>query len=120
MKQWLITKHRRSLFLAGFYRALGIQKALVDGLPKCQLFFFFLIQGRVRFSLHPPPSCSPKVVIASQGNLSSLVFLLLALICLETTLAGEDSGEELRPDLLLSPREVLLLRILLCQTPGGI
>lgn len=83
-------------------------------------FFFFLIQGRVRFSLHPPPSCSPKVVIASQGNLSSLVFLLLALICLETTLAGEDSGEELRPDLLLSPREVLLLRILLCQTPGGI
>lgn len=46
VKQWLITRHRRSLFLAAFYRALGILKALVDGLPECQLFFFFFINPR--------------------------------------------------------------------------
>lgn len=39
-KQWLITRSG-GLCPAAFCRALGILKALVDGLPKCQLFFFF-------------------------------------------------------------------------------
>lgn len=58
VKQWLITRHRRSLFLAGLCRALGIQKALADRLPKCQLIFFKPKVGSdflSILSLLPPP-----------------------------------------------------------------
>lgn len=72
-------------------------------------FFFFLIQGRVRFSLHPPSSPSFKVVIASQGNLSSFFFFFFFAAC--SYLPGKyicwrRLREELPPDLLLFPCEV--------------
>ena len=44
-KQWRITRSG-GLCPAAFCRALGILKALVDGLPKCQLFFFFFLNPR--------------------------------------------------------------------------
>lgn len=95
-----MTRHRRSLFLAGFCSGLGIQKALGEKLPKYQLYE--KLQGRVRFSLHLPTSPSPEVVITPQGKLRS--FPLAACSCLP----GKDDiywrglGEELlASDLLL-------------------
>lgn len=88
---------------------------------KMPAFFFFFLKSKVGsdFLSSTPPPHFPKVVIASQGNLSSLVFLLPAPICLENTFAREDSG---RSVLIYGsfPEKFVLLRILLCQNWSGI